>query len=116
MPGEWLPVVTLQASGSAWGAIREAFLRIVMHAGPKPIKVGQISMEITPAGGSIVNGRQQLMRFLDDGDIPIDNNWNENRIRPIAQGRSAWLFAGSLRAGQRGAAIMSLIQSAKLTH
>jgi hypothetical protein len=55
-----------------------------------------------------------LMRFLDDGDIPIDNNWNENRIRPIALGRSNWLFAGSLRAGKRAAAIMSLIQSAKL--
>lgn len=61
-----------------------------------------------------VNRWEALMRFLDDGDIPIDNNWNENRIRPIAQGRSAWLFAGSLRAGKRGAAIMSLIQSAKL--
>ncbi len=28
--------------------------------------------------------------------------------------RSNWLFAGSLRAGQRAATIMSLIQSAKL--
>lgn len=28
--------------------------------------------------------------------------------------RNNWLFAGSLRAGKRGAAIMSLIQSAKL--
>jgi hypothetical protein len=28
--------------------------------------------------------------------------------------RSNWLFAGSLRAGQRAAVIMSLIQSAKL--
>jgi len=32
----------------------------------------------------------------------------------IALGRSNWLFAGSLRAGQRAAAVMSLIQSAKL--
>ena len=32
----------------------------------------------------------------------------------IAQGRANWLFAGSLRAGQRAAAIMSLIQSARL--
>ena len=32
----------------------------------------------------------------------------------MALGRSNWLFAGSLRAGQRAAAIMSLIQSAKL--
>jgi transposase len=32
----------------------------------------------------------------------------------IAVGRSNWLFAGSLRAGQRAAAAMSLIQSARL--
>jgi transposase len=32
----------------------------------------------------------------------------------MALGRSNWLFAGSLRAGQRAAAVMSLIQSAKL--
>ena len=55
-----------------------------------------------------------LIRYLDDGDLPIDNNHLENRIRPVALGRSNWLFAGSLRAGQRAAAIMSLIQSAKL--
>jgi transposase len=55
-----------------------------------------------------------LTRYLEDGDLPIDNNHVENRIRPVALGRSNWLFAGSLRAGQRAAAIMSLIQSAKL--
>ena len=55
-----------------------------------------------------------LMRYLDDGDLPIDNNHVENRIRPVALGRNNWLFAGSLRAGQRAAAVMSLIQSAKL--
>ena len=55
-----------------------------------------------------------LTRFLDDGQLPIDNNWAENQIRPIAIGRKNWLFAGSLRAGQRAAAAMSLIQSARL--
>jgi transposase len=55
-----------------------------------------------------------LIRYLDDGDLPIDNNHIENRIRPVALGRSNWLFAGSLRAGQRAAVVMSLIQSAKL--
>ena len=29
-----------------------------------------------------------LTRYLDDGNLPIDNNWVENRIRPIALGRS----------------------------
>lgn len=55
-----------------------------------------------------------LTLYLEDGDLPIDNNHIENRIRPVAIGRSNWLFAGSLRAGQRAANIMSLIQSAKL--
>jgi transposase len=57
---------------------------------------------------------EALTRFLSDGAVPIDNNWIENRIRPIALGRANWLFAGSLRGGQRAAAVMSLIQSARL--
>lgn len=55
-----------------------------------------------------------LTRYLDDGNLPANNNWVENQIRPIAVGRGNWLFAGSLRAGRRAAAVMSLIQSAKL--
>ncbi len=57
---------------------------------------------------------EALTRYLDDGHVPIDNNWVENQIRPWAIGRSNWLFAGSLRAGQRAAAIMSLLRSAQL--
>jgi len=57
---------------------------------------------------------EALTRFIGDGALPADNNHIENRIRPIALGRSNWLFAGSLRGGQRAAAAMSLIQSAKL--
>src|SRR5690606_9155919 len=44
-----------------------------------------------------------LVRFAYDGQLPVDNNWIENQIRPIAIGRNNWLFAGSLRAGQRAA-------------
>ena len=55
-----------------------------------------------------------LSRYLDDGAVPIDNNWAENQIRTWALGRKNWLFAGSLRSGKRAAAIMSLIQSARL--
>lgn len=55
-----------------------------------------------------------LTYYLVDGRVPIDNNWCENQIRPAALGRSNWLFAGSLRAGQRAAAVMSLVQSAKI--
>jgi hypothetical protein len=47
------------------------------------------------------SGLQLLARYGQNG-------WE------IAVGRSNWLFAGSLRAGQRTTAIMSLIQSAKM--
>jgi transposase len=55
-----------------------------------------------------------LGRFLLDGDVPIDNNHVENRIRPWALGRRNWLFIGSQLAGERAAVVMSLLQSAKL--
>ncbi|MDP3137600.1 MAG: IS66 family transposase [Burkholderiaceae bacterium] len=55
-----------------------------------------------------------LIRYADSGVLPIDNNPVENSIRPIAIGKKNWLFAGSERAGQRAAAIQSLLGTAKL--
>lgn len=55
-----------------------------------------------------------LTHYLDDGNLPIDNNWAENQMRPWALGRKNWLFAGSLESGQRSANVMSLVQSARL--
>ncbi len=55
-----------------------------------------------------------LTRYPGDPALPIDKNFDEQQIRPWATGRKNWLFAGTLIAGQRAAAIMSLIQTAKL--
>ena len=55
-----------------------------------------------------------LVRYADDGRLPIDNNRIENQIRPWAINRKNWLFSGSLAAGARAADIMSLIQTAKM--
>ncbi|WP_395795459.1 IS66 family transposase [Aquimonas sp.] len=54
-----------------------------------------------------------LLRYLDNGERPIDNNPIENAIRPITLGRKNWLFIGATRAGERAAAIMSLLATAK---
>lgn len=56
----------------------------------------------------------RLTRYLDDGAVPLDNNKAEKRIRLWTLGRSNWLIAGSLRSRKREAAIMSLIQSARM--
>lgn len=42
--------------------------------------------------------------------LPVDSDWIENQIRPIAIGPNNWLFAGSARATN----VMSLIQSARM--
>ena len=55
-----------------------------------------------------------MTRCLHDGNVAVDNNHIENLMRPWAMGRKAWLFAGSEMGGERAAAMMSLLQSAKL--
>jgi transposase len=55
-----------------------------------------------------------LTRYLDDGNVPIDNNAAENAVRPLCVGRKTWLFVGSQQAGERAAVVLSLIESAKL--
>ena len=74
-----------------------------------------------PDGGAIAKAIDYSLkrwegfgRFLLDGDVPLDNNHCENRIRPWALGRRNWLFIGSQLAGERAAVMMSLLQSAKL--
>ena len=52
-------------------------------------------------------------RYATNGFYPIDNNPVENAIRPIAIGKKNWLFAGSEAAGQRAAAIQSLLETAR---
>jgi len=55
-----------------------------------------------------------VIRYADTGHLPIDNNPVENVIRPIALGKKNWLFTGSARAGQRAAAIQTLLGTAKV--
>ena len=61
-----------------------------------------------------LNLETALKRFLDDGQIEIDNNAAERSMRPIAVGRKNWLFAGSDNGGDTAAGIYSLIETAKM--
>ena len=54
-----------------------------------------------------------LNRYVEDGDLSIDNNQAERAMRPVAIGRKNWLFVGSPIAGRRAATLMSLIASCK---
>jgi len=55
-----------------------------------------------------------LTRYVDNGQLEIDNNAAERALRVVALGRKNFLFAGSDSGGERAAAIYSLLGSAKL--
>jgi len=56
----------------------------------------------------------QLLRYVHDGRLDIDNNAAERAVRDVALGRKNYLFAGSDAGGERAAAMYSLLGSAKL--
>jgi len=58
---------------------------------------------------------ERLHRFMSDGRLEIDNNLVENSIRPVALGRKNWLFAGSKKAAECAAVIMTLTATCKRT-
>ncbi len=54
-----------------------------------------------------------LLAYLNDGSLEIDNNLAENAIRPIALGRKNYLFAGSERGAERAAMFYSFFGTCK---
>jgi transposase len=57
---------------------------------------------------------EALARYIEDGQIEMDNNAAERSLRGVALGRKNYLFAGSDAGGKRAAVVYSLIGSAKL--
>ena len=60
-----------------------------------------------------LNQKQQLMAFLDHGEVPISNNLAENAIRPFTLGRKNWLFCDTPKGADASAVVYSLVESAK---
>jgi transposase len=54
----------------------------------------------------------ELQRYLDDPQLPMDNNDTEQLMRQVALGRKNWLFAGSVLGGERSAGYLTLVSSA----
>jgi transposase len=54
-----------------------------------------------------------LNRYVEDGDLDIDNNAAERALRGIAVGRKNWMFAGSDRGGRTAAVLVTFTQTCK---
>lgn len=56
----------------------------------------------------------KLKRYVEDGRYSIDNNVQENAIRPFCVGRRNWLFADTVEGANASANLYSLLQTCKV--
>ncbi|TBV04492.1 IS66 family transposase [Stutzerimonas kirkiae] len=61
----------------------------------------------------LANNWSRLVRYVEAGYLPIDNNRAERAIRPFVIGRKAWLFSDTPKGATASAQIYSLIETAK---
>src|SRR5437764_12535553 len=70
----------------------------------------------SPSGAAVryaLNQWQALTRFLQDGELEIDNCATERGNRDIALGRGNWTFFGSDGGGKTAAVLPSFIASCR---
>lgn len=60
-----------------------------------------------------LNEKPYLYTFLENGNVPIDNNRAENAIRPFAVGRKNWLFNNTANGAKCSAAMYSIVATAQ---
>ena len=69
-----------------------------------------------PLGKAInyaLNQFEKFQRYLDDGDLNIDNNRAERAIKPFVIGRKAWLFSNTCNGARASAILYSLVETTK---
>jgi transposase len=70
----------------------------------------------SPSGAAVryaLNQWDALTRFLEDGELEIDNGATERANRDIALGRGNWTFFGSDSGGKMAAVLRSFVASCK---
>ena len=60
-----------------------------------------------------INQEQYLRQFLKDGDVPMDNNYVEQAIRPFTIGRKNFVLINFSNEAQASAIIYSIVETAK---
>jgi transposase len=80
------------------------------------LKLKQEVLPKSPAGAAVrysLNQWRALTRYLEDGELEIDNGATERASRDIAVGRGNWTFFGSDRGGRTAAVLRTFIASCK---
>jgi len=55
----------------------------------------------------------KLIRYIEDGNLSIDNNRAERAVKPFVIGRRNWMFANTKNGAEASAILYSLVETAK---
>ena len=89
--------------------VLEEFRTCLDELAPRVVPKTEIAAAVTYA----LNQWDAFVRYCDEGWLMIDNTRSERALRPIAIGRSNWMFFGSDGGGHTGAVLYSLVASCK---
>lgn len=60
-----------------------------------------------------INQEKYLLRFLEDGNVPMDNNAAEQTIRSFCIGRRNWMVIDTINGAKSSAIVYSIAETAK---
>ena len=60
-----------------------------------------------------LNQWEKLIRYIDDGELGIDNNITERDIRPFTTGRKNWMFSQSVKGAEASATLYSIVMTCR---
>ena len=63
-----------------------------------------------------INQEKYLKVFLDDGEVPMDNNAAEQSIRGFCIGKKNWVMIDTVAGAKSSAIIYSIAETAKANH
>jgi hypothetical protein len=103
-------------AGSALLALRQQETRPIVDAFQVWLRTHEDLLPSDPLGQVVryyLRHFDDLTRFVDDPDIPIDNNLSERAFQDHARLRYNALFAGSPEGGRRWAILLGVVTTAQ---
>lgn len=87
----------------------EAYFKWVKQNAPKVLSGSKTHKGLTYS----INQEKYLVRFLEDGEVPMDNNAAEQTIRSFCIGRRNWMMIDTISGAKSSAIVYSIAETAK---
>lgn len=93
------------------GSIRPRLFTLFAYAKQHQVPVGT-QWKLARAVTYLLNHEKYLRVFMENGEVPMDNNASERAIRGFCIGRKNWQLIDTIRGAENSAIIYSIAETA----